>query len=336
MNRIKQIAIGYILLAALSASAYGSSGPSAKKLLAKYAATQDKLRSFVVKDVCKEVRTSGKTGKVVSVSTSAEFRTDGSRVSYRGKTKSDAERYDNLWWSWLWDGEVFVATDRHNTGQIYNVIIRNHDRYKSNRMTGWHGSPLMGIMGNDIEPITSIMRHAKRLTLDDELKIVGKSKCYVINTVTKYGKYTIWIDPQHDYHIAGAKVVKEPGDIHAKRPLDQRYRRLSFILKNVRFEKIDDMWVPMEADYAYNFANKDGTVGKNRQHYERTEMTLNPDHKAMASFVPNNIANGSPVFIEGLEDIKYTWQDGAVADANGNKVDLKKIGNETKKEGNQF
>jgi len=294
----------------------------ALELLDKYAATQDKLRSFAVKDVCKEVRTSAKTGKVEWIRTSAEFRNDGNRVSYRAKTKSNDKGKNNLWWMWLWDGEVFLSTDRIRPGQMPNVSIRNHDRYKSTRMASWNGSRLMGIMGNDIEPIASIMRHAKRLTLQHELEIAGKSKCYVVNAVTKYGKYTVWIDPQHDYHIARARVVKKRGDIVWKKPLHQKYERLLFILTNVRFEKIDNVWVPMEADYAYNFVNKGGKIGKNRKHYERIEIALNPDHDKLGSFVPDDILNGAKVrLFKGNRGssipIRYTWHDGKVVDANG-------------------
>ena len=57
------------------------------------------------------------------------------------------------------------------------------------------------------------------------------------------GKYTFWIDPAHGYNIAKGTTVQREGDIIAGHKL-QGERKSSYEV--VRFEKIGDVWLPME------------------------------------------------------------------------------------------
>ena len=71
-------------------------------------------------------------------------------------------------------------------------------------------------------------------------------------------------------------------------------------LENVRFEKIDNVWVPMEVDESVDRTwAKDKDFSRQKVHHERYEFVLNPDHEALNSFVPDDIPNGAKVFISG-------------------------------------
>ena len=81
-------------------------------------------------------------------------------------------------------------------------------------------------------------------------------------------------------------------------------------IKNVHFEKIDDVWVPVEADIVKHFTRPNGDFTKQKLHCKRTEIILNPDHDALGSFLPTDIPNGARVSIAGIHNIRYIWQDG--------------------------
>jgi len=90
---------------------------------------------------------------------------------------------------------------------------------------------------------------------------------------------------------------------------------MSFSLKNVRFEKIGNVWVPMEADMQQAEDNGSKTT---KWHHKRTEMALNPDFEALKAFAADDIPEGTKVIFKGQDDkTEYTWQDGHPVEKGG-------------------
>jgi hypothetical protein len=199
---------------------------------------------------------------------------------------------------------------------------------------GHAGAGVMGyFLGDDGsgERVDQVLRDAQRIQVRDRLEPVGRSRCYVVDAVTKRGKYTIWIDPKHGYNIAKAEVFREARQCDAvfteswKGKIKMFYTSLS----NVRFKRIQDVWVPMEADGEFDSESiRSKDWGK--WHYKRTEVVLNPDHEALRSFYPDDIPTGTEVMGgfagsapgrdgDDIEDVgEFTWLPGArfVVDKN--------------------
>lgn len=91
-------------------------------------------------------------------------------------------------------------------------------------------------------------------------------------------------------------------------------------LNNVHFKKINDLWVPEEADIALNRKWANGEFADIKQHHKLIEITLDPDHDALGSFMPDDIKNGAKVYISPAIDVYYTWQDGKVVDGKGSVI----------------
>ena len=162
----------------------------------------------------------------------------------------------------------------------------------------------MGICGGDYDRIDSILRKADNISLRQKTERVGNSQCYVIDAVTKRGKYMVWIDPEHGYNIAKIELQKRKGDLIGS---SERVKiGMLFLLENVRFEKTDDVWVPVEADMKQY---QDDRISIIKWHHKRTKMTLNPDHDALGSFVADDISDGTTVKVLGYPRI-YEWQNG--------------------------
>jgi hypothetical protein len=127
------------------------------------------------------------------------------------------------------------------------------------------------------------------------------------------------LDPEHGYHPAKVMNRAKEGDRVHSHLLAKGDTAMSY-LDNVRFEKVSDIWVPMEADGGH-----DRIVGGNPKHfskedihYKRTQITLNPDHDKLGSFAdpiledPNNdpeLVDGTYVRLEN-NSTGYTWQVG--------------------------
>ncbi|MBN2589482.1 MAG: hypothetical protein JXA96_06450 [Sedimentisphaerales bacterium] len=254
---------------------------------------------------------------------------DGERIDFRNhqwrnlKSKDQATPLEDAdFRSFLWDGSSFYYYTKLDKYDCSLNITSNSDDKIEFLSTGYEGTPLIGIFNGDQIPVYSILRKAKTISLREQLEKIGESKCYVINAVTDHGEYTVWIDPEHGYNIAKAEVSKKKGDIHLGKPLSWMgdttglgYRSeivplsgYSFNLLNVRFEKINSVWVPVEADYETTL-DYGGRITKAKTHHKQTHTDLNPDFKSLKAFIPD-IPDGTQVYKNDSPGTKYIWLDG--------------------------
>ena len=160
-------------------------------------------------------------------------------------------------------------------------------------------APILGFFRIE-ERLDSVLRQANQIAVRPKTETIGGSECYVIDARTKYGKYSIWLDPEHGYHPAKVETKATEGDEHAhERIVPKGLVKLGY-LKNVRFEKIDGIWVPMEADVGIHNTHEPDTFVKDDTHFKRTKIVLNPDHDKLGSF-DNPLENPSqdPELVNG-------------------------------------
>jgi len=309
--------------------------PSILYLLDKYAEAQDKRTSFIVKSevtIFGESSYSGRWKHLTGTKEKAvlcEFRTDGER-GYRsqlawgnvpgwnrGFTKEDA-RYV----SFLWDGSQYIRNS-YAPGKFYasdhseDVAMINrtdaHAEGKSLAQGGDISSALEGYL-DSYGRIDHVLRRALQdqgdsVFLQDSMEKVGGADCYVIEAVTKFGKYKVWLDPTHGYNVAKAELRKGGSDLLNGKPMPEGLTWYH-TLENVRFEKIDDVWIPVEADEGGGRKNRLGGYSNTMTHVKRTEFILNPDHDALGSFLPTDLRNGAQVNLSDVSNITYRWYDG--------------------------
>ncbi len=325
---------------------------SVLEILDKYAETQDKLQSFVAKGKCStKVYTFSDNKSEYQHYSTFDGRVDGKRAYTRMHAWGDINPTMHLtknkayYASHLWDGKDYYAYNKAKIKKEFSkgnvFLIQNAEDKQRPRRTStfehFPGSIAMGHLPLTMERIDTIIRKADSVRVRDRMEKIRGSECYVIEAKARTGDYTVWIDPAHGYNIAKAEVRKGPGNVLTTGyVLPENDTSFSF-LKNVRFKKIGDLWVPIEADVS-NGRHKLNSRFNNttRSHYKITEIELNPDHDTLGSFVPDDILNGAKVrLFEGNALVRipgsYTWQDRQVVDENGRKVDLEKVKAKSKK-----
>ncbi len=307
-----------------------------RELLDKYAETQNKLRSFVIKsesqvDIDLYSRRdyshlNGKNKKYYS----QEFRYDGNRCKicrhrwgddFQGSGWENIPRDTAFYSSKLWDGEQYIwnaiARDRDASWDGVRIDKRKDERFErkiKSLTTGTvdRGCYIRGYFLDNTQRIDTVLRQANNSSVRRQMEMAGGSNCYVIDAETENDIYTLWIDPQHGYNVVQAKLQQNKKGTWGS-------FKTSFSLKEVRFEKVNDVWIPMEAVTDWNKVISNGDYQRSICHYKRTEIKLNPDHDALGSFLPDDIRNGAEVRILG-QTIKYEWQDGKAVDEQGNTV----------------
>jgi hypothetical protein len=145
----------------------------------------------------------------------------------------------------------------------------------------------------------------------------------VIDAVTKYGKYTAWIDREHGYNIAKLVQTQKQGDLIDRWPVKAGTN--TFSTEVLHFKRIDGVWVPWEVEQVSE-QKAPGWDLRTNLHYKRTKFTLNPDHDALGydaldSFLPGDIEDQTIVQIEGVKG-RYRWFRGSrfVIDEKGRVV----------------
>ncbi|UCD56306.1 MAG: hypothetical protein JSV16_10760, partial [Candidatus Hydrogenedentota bacterium] len=234
--------------------------------------------------------------------------------------------------SWLWDGERFYSYVKHLAvgdkdppgypGNLSLKQVKDEDEIRKLRQEAIvfaRTDPFSGYWHQ--ERWDQIILRDDNASVQEEMETVGDSECYVVSAKPRTGlSVKVWVDPQHDHHIARYEYVEQAGCVRPsgrKLPRGDSIRCTGTVLG---FKKIDSLWVPMEIEFeGINDYTSSGNYQRENVHHKRTEFLLNPDHDAMGSFLPDDVMNGAGVVLNGR--IKCIWRDGELVDEEGRKVE---------------
>lgn len=298
---------------------------SVSELLDRYAANQDKLKSFVAKteSVSTRLPQDAPAQQAKMRRTMVEFRYEesGSDLKVYYWFRYDLNRGEDGIWvpadrchSVLWDGKLcydYYRAPVLDYSKVY--VISDEDYIKQAIAIGYEGAgPILGILYGDLERFDLTLRQSDTISVRSELEQVGSVDCYVIDAKSKSGTYAVWLDPEHGYGIARAVVHKGPEDLlHGRQSSSyinaESYKGQNFLMENVRFENIEGVWVPMEADYRIVSERQNSTSTMN-SHHKISQININPNHAQLQSFVLN-VQNSTRVKIIDEPTI-FTWHDG--------------------------
>ena len=199
----------------------------------------------------------------------------------------------------------------------------------------WPGlSHLLGYVDTN-ERLDEVLREAKYISVRDGTEIVRGSACFVIDAHTKYGQFSLWLDPNHGYYPARIrKSAKEGENLHHH--IIPSGSIATGYLDVLEFKQVDDIWVPVDANAGFH-----RTMGSPAYYmdedvrYKRTQIILNPDHDKLDSFAdpifqdPSNdpeLKNGTRfrIYVNDRRT-EFAWRDGKLIDDDGMPVDMDKL-----------
>ncbi|MFB3895758.1 MAG: hypothetical protein ACE14V_05590 [bacterium] len=337
------ITLTFIFAACGSAQNAASTAPirdtTALLLLDKYAETQDKLLSYIVK--YEQTMEQDYSGQIVKQYELGECRFDGTRCNFRqtqwgniSRSKGDIIPKEKAWYSsWLYDGKLSIkagTTVVNGVRKLQTLIVPKPAKNTGRDMVTFLSTGLfMGYLeeGDNEERVDVTLRKAQSLTLHEKPELINGSLCLVIEGVTSKGKYTLWLDPNHGYNIAKSVIDRGPGNAYRanQSPLRAGYR-ITTSIHDVRFEQINGIWVPMELTMNYNQTHEvPKGYWKYQIHFKRMTITFNPDFTS--AFIPDDIPNGCTLLVQNntahvLMGGNYTWKNGKPCDKKGNLLDF--------------
>ncbi len=324
---------------------YGET-PTASDLIQGYKVERQKVTSISYNYTLHSKQNDSAFSSPIVEKFEVEFKTDGNRVDHRAKVWSNHHDRDHpeviktvpvQERSFMWDGQSLYLYRTNALRPQKELFIEPDEKEKPAYMAiDNRGSPLQGIFIGDFERVDSILEKSDVVKVSDRKEKVGNYSCYVISAEGKYGKYKIWIDPEHGYNIAKAKVSKKRDDIAWRNmPLGPRMEKtkgerrtyqmgehpgikksLSFVLDNVKYENVGGVWIPVSANFQTEITHVNGRTVELETSIERKNIQINPTF-GENDFKPDNIADGTRVAIIPYTSISYTWQAGKVVDKDG-------------------
>lgn len=214
----------------------------------------------------------------------------------------------------LYDGKSFYQHDKSRRSKIYpngHVYLTRSNVEPGSIQLATEVSKLLGFFSGNNGRIDKVLRQTRRLSVRDRMENVGGSNCYVIDAGTRYGKQTVWIDPEKGYKLRKIVISRGPGDKNGSLTL-KRGQKYDYHFEVLRFRKAADARIPEQftATMAQYFSPRD--VHRGKSNGKLLEVALNPDHETLGSFLPDDVQNGAIVYIIGVKGRTYTWQDGKV------------------------
>jgi hypothetical protein len=139
-----------------------------------------------------------------------------------------------------------------------------------------------------------------KVSLRSQTELINGSACHVVDASNGRQRFTLWIDPEHGYHVAKAEY-EESGS----------RKRLSSSFGDVRFEKHGDVWVPMEGTVRQRWLKDDKLVSEGTMQIKRTSIDLHPDFAAVGAFVAD-LPNGTNIHVYEAPGVRHVWQNGQI------------------------
>jgi len=181
--------------------------------------------------------------------------------------------------------------------------------------------------------LDAVLAAAKKISVRPATEKINGVPCHVIDADTRYGKYTVWLDPAHGYNVA--KVTRRATGGHKEHDhLMPQGDRASGSLVTTRFDQVESVWVPVEAEHKTSYTSG-RLFRRDHSRYKRANIELNPDHNKLGSFdLPlENPANDPElknetrvrIFLPNSPTIKATWKDGKVIDESGKAIDISQL-----------
>jgi|GEM_PF-2157240 len=258
---------------------------------------------------------------------SGDLITDGRRVAYRMNLWGEffgheaiISEHNPYHWSYTFDGTQDWSYNRnplHKGEPPQGTLVIDpsppFEGIPDAVSIGFPGHYLLGYIGGAGIRIDEILTDSSTiLTVRHEPETIGDVDCPVLDIESKYGRGSLWLDPEHGYNIAQAYFNVRSGDIVNNKPVAPD-NEADYSVKDIGFELVDGVWFPVEATVETK-GDYQGDRETHKRHIKLTEVTLNPDIDAMDAFSRPDIPDGAVVaYVHS--PVRFTWQSGQLIPA---------------------
>ncbi len=218
----------------------------------------------------------------------------------------------------------FISPTQRGPNKVpsYAMIIRDSDPYYRQRLgelraSSMFGGPLFGKIGeNNNYSIADLLGSDTNMSIHPDMEPVRGNLCYVLEGVTKYGHITAWISPDKAYNALKWSLEKGPNDLVNDEPVVKGMEICISEFELFDIQEVNGVIVPKNACFTSTVKLSGAGKSVARNTYRISQVSLNPDFKAIGAFTPN-VPEGTRIKLLEAPGVRYVWRNNkAVIDVN--------------------
>jgi hypothetical protein len=145
----------------------------------------------------------------------------------------------SLYWCSIVNNEMVYQHDKQIGDNSVGYAGHRPDATATADIGATFGTSFVTGFISSMERLDTVLRNAERISVSPQTDKGGDSKCYVITADTKYGRYRVWLDPEHGYHPAKIQYRAGEGDFWFHHPLIKSDDFTNGLCGILRYEQAD-------------------------------------------------------------------------------------------------
>ena len=228
----------------------------------------------------------------------------------------------------IWNGEQYVMRQNYGEANIPAVMTSNNDNIAQGRRNLYiYGSYLDGFLVDNINIVETMLKSNN--TIRDKKESILGDECFVIESDSQNGHFILWVDENAGYNIRKAIIKLNSNALYSSKSLSKNAPKgnikhnipkldmVELELKDVKILKIEGNYIPVAGTLIRTNTYDNGKINRVQYTTNREDIQLNPDFDKLGAFVMDGIPNGTRVYNQEMQGIRYIWQDGkAIIDEN--------------------
>jgi hypothetical protein len=317
----------YLLLAIVSVISSGAcvfgqdKDPNAAEVLRRYKQSLSWQESVSMKVV---IQASGEIDgqRIPSITEKTfTFRRDHERAEWLGKklemddnNKVDLDKCHVI--KTIMNGDAFARLTSGLDRPPIGAFINRDKEFYSSQLTKMlceptTGGPLWGrIWGSNQKNIADLLIESGNVHLHEKRENLKGTLCYVVESITRYGKVIAWIAPEKGYTALKWSIQKGLSDLFNDGPLNVNFWLAEFVTDDL--QKVGDFWVTNVGCLTLRIEEDANNTNTTRYKYNVSDIQIDPDFEALGAF-KLDFPDGTPVQIAEALGVRYIWQNGKIA-----------------------
>lgn len=211
----------------------------------------------------------------------------------------------------LWTGEMAYDWGVSKRSTIKPLFIsKRAETVTANKQL--QGLELLSGTLSDDKPAWEVMAEQSDARVLESREVVDDVPCLVLKSSGKYGEMTLWVDDAHEHVVRKLVLVKGPNSLWHGKELStypNPQTEWEYRIENVQVELIDGHYVPISGVLSERRVSGLGTI-ISITNIEIPSIDFNPDFAAEGAFQLDVVPDGTEVWDNDVQGLKYTWNKG--------------------------
>ncbi|MBN2588595.1 MAG: sigma-70 family RNA polymerase sigma factor [Sedimentisphaerales bacterium] len=251
-----------------------------------------------------------------------QFKRDSNKCEWSGSCQTEGQYGDNKYsqsriFRDIACDDFFFMYEKRNYMDEPTIRMWNDKSFIEEEQRLYLAQEYGGFLEGREAAIGSAEKIAEVMIDSNNLSLVGREKindvpCFIVQSKTKYGTFTVWIAPKKGYNAMKYTFSKSGNDIFRDDILvsDRELTEFILVVDSIEIQKVDSVYVPISGQSLCKYNAGDEWKVEERWKVKRSDIVLNPHFKALVDF-KIDLPEGTEIELEEKEG-KFYWSNGKI------------------------